>query len=1033
MSEQLINKMDATRHTLSFCSYNSTGFGVGTQNFIDNLLVFSDILCLQEHFLQDCNDKKHSNTDILKNRLGSLHDMYIVPAKKDASQVSKGRGKGGLATIWNRSLTKYVKRVHCTNFRLQATLFEIPDCTLLVINTYFPCDPRSEQADITELLELLSDIENVIENNVATNILLTGDLNCHFQRNTGFTSIVLSWLRNTKLALLWNLDDERIEPVDFTFCHLSAGILSSSIIDHFAVNQHMLNGLVSAGVIHDGSNLSPHSPIYAKFDVGNMELKLNEVITQNRISWENASSLAKDNFKEVFNQKLENIQFGHECWDVKCTSIEHQTQLENYTISVLEAMESAGSECLPSTYTKNLQKKEHLAGWNEYVKPFSDESRFWFNVWASAGKPHQGELFAIMKTKKLQYKYAVRRLKRCSDIIKNEKLLESLVNKDRNIFDEIKKLRKKKMGLSSRIDDKVSPDDIATHFSDIYMKLFNNVVNDESFEHVEKLIHDKTDHSSISAIKAIDKVTIRDAIEAMKSDKRDAVFNVTSDMYKNSPEIFYDHLTNIIRQSLVHGRLPQVVLLCMLMPLIKNNLGDATKSDNYRAIAGGCLILKVLDLVILNLEGNKLSTDHLQFAYKANSGTASCTWAVTTVIDHFTRDGMSVFGASMDMSKAFDMVDWKQLFKTLLKRGVNPVYLRLLLYVYTSQKYTVKWGTAVAEFFSISNGVRQGGVSSGIFFAVYIDELIDLLRNSSLGCSIHGVFYGALVYADDIFLLSASRSGLQAMINISQSFTAKLNLKFGTNINPDKSKTKCLVFTKSRKVNTNIKEVSLGDHLLPWVKEVKHLRHTLQQDNSMKIDINLKRGAFIGKTNSLLQEFHYADPQVLLKLIQTYACNIYGSNIWDLFSPECNKLYTSYNVTLRNILNLPRTTHRYVLECLTDMPHLYVQLLSRYITFTKSLQSSSFPIRFLSSLCISDMRTVIGRSLSKISELCDNLQGINFLTANEVKQKIKYARIPSTETWRIGVINDMLDAINSPTTGLSYDEALVVLEHACCS
>ena len=77
---------------------------------------------------------------------------------------------------------------------------------------------------------------------------------------------------------------------------------------------------------------------------------------------------------------------------------------------------------------------------------------------------------------------------------------------------------------------------------------------------------------------------------------------------------------------------------------------------------------------------------------------------------------MSVFGASMDMSKAFDMVDWKQLFKTLLKRGVNPVYLRLLLYVYTSQKYTVKWGTAVAEFFSISNGVRQGGVSSGIFF-----------------------------------------------------------------------------------------------------------------------------------------------------------------------------------------------------------------------------------------------------------------------------------------------------------------------------
>ena len=73
-----------------------------------------------------------------------------------------------------------------------------------------------------------------------------------------------------------------------------------------------------------------------------------------------------------------------------------------------------------------------------------------------------------------------------------------------------------------------------------------------------------------------------------------------------------------------------------------------------------------------------------------------------------------------------------------------------------NQQYTVKWGQEVSNTFGLSSGVRQGCVSSGILFVVYIDELLTLLRNSGLGCRIHGIFYGAVIYADDIFLLSTS-------------------------------------------------------------------------------------------------------------------------------------------------------------------------------------------------------------------------------------------------------------------------------------
>ena len=132
--------MASLSDTLCLCSYNSTGFGLSAQNYMRTLLLFSDILCIQEHFLQDCKDKKASNTNILRNKFDD-HDMYIVPAVKSKSQISRGRGTGGLATLWKRSLTKYVTKVECKNSRLQATKFDLPEGSILIFNAYFPLRP----------------------------------------------------------------------------------------------------------------------------------------------------------------------------------------------------------------------------------------------------------------------------------------------------------------------------------------------------------------------------------------------------------------------------------------------------------------------------------------------------------------------------------------------------------------------------------------------------------------------------------------------------------------------------------------------------------------------------------------------------------------------------------------------------------------------------------------------------------------------------------------------------------------------------
>ena len=49
----------------------------------------------------------------------------------------------------------------------------------------------------------------------------------------------------------------------------------------------------------------------------------------------------------------------------------------------------------------------------------------------------------------------------------------------------------------------------------------------------------------------------------------------------------------------------------------------------------------------------------------------------------------------------------------------------------------------------------------------------------------------------------------------------------------------------------------------------------------MSKDVMQKRGKFIGKVNSLLQEFHFTEPSILTKLVNIHNTTFYGSGIWN--------------------------------------------------------------------------------------------------------------------------------------------------------
>ena len=292
-------------------------------------------------------------------------------------------------------------------------------------------------------------------------------------------------------------------------------------------------------------------------------------------------------------------------------------------------------------------------------------------------------------------------------------------------------------------------------------------------------------------------------------------------------------------------------------------------------------------------------------------------------------------------------------------------------------------------------------------------------------------FFGCFGYADDLVVLSASRSGLQSMINLYSDFALSKNLKISANMDPVNSKTKCIIFTKKRKKFEDIPPVILNGDPLPWVSELKHLGNILEVDNSMKKDCSTKRAKFVGKLNSLQQEFHFVKPDILVKILNIYAVSFYGSGLWNIFSADCDRFYKAWNVCIRIFFNLDRGTHHYLIEPLSNSLHPQVMLASRFVKFLRTLRTcDKFGIRLLASVCAMDQRTVFGRTISQISEKCNCT--LKNLTTCGVKKVMRYYENTEEESWRTGIAREIIDD-NLGVPGFTDKELEEILHYICVS
>ena len=379
-----------------------TGFNMRSLNsskpYLCHLLRKSDIVFMAEHRLYG-------------NELYKLHDIdesFDVCAKAsgdlDHANQNTRAGHCGIALLWRKNLSHYVKIVACKSDRI--CVIEVAEAcygkSLFVIGVYLPhqtCTISSFQDEIRALSDLIARVQHQGE------IVIIGDTNCHFgteygNRGWGKTTKNAKSLMNLVEACdlkLYDLDDAFCSGPNYSF-HVER--VGTSYIDHCIVSQMLMCNITECKVIdEDHLNMSDHLPIVLK--VNTCRLQKGDVYIKENIAWHKISS---DQIKELYTKPLAE-RLDQLLYDIEdnCMQSNNMSEIVEKGYNDLVSAIHETANVLPHTVFKSHCKPY----WNENLTELSAlNKRAWRN-WVVSGRPRGDNLlFLKYKECKGNFKHA---------------------------------------------------------------------------------------------------------------------------------------------------------------------------------------------------------------------------------------------------------------------------------------------------------------------------------------------------------------------------------------------------------------------------------------------------------------------------------------------------------------------------------------------------------------------------------------------------------------------------------------------------
>jgi hypothetical protein len=369
------------------------------------------------------------------------------------------------------------------------------------------------------------------------------------------------------------------------------------------------------------------------------------------------------------------------------------------------------------------------------------------------------------------------------------------------------------------------------YFQSIGRKLYDKIVNDGGDVNVSN--DEPVDSAPMNSlfISPTNVGEMTNIIKALKLTYSAGLDGITSMDLKILVEIIAKELTISINNIIFEkGEFPQCLKTALITPVHKN--GPRNECGNYRPISILSSFSKVIEKLLYIrmvkfIEGNS-GFDKYQYGFQKGSGTTS---AMVDALDHINNEldkGNYVVAISIDLSKAFDTVEHKNLMVSLQRIGIRGNACKLIESYLCDRTAITKNGDKMSQTCKVDIGVPQGSILGPLLYLLYIDDM----KYQNL----KGKYF---IYADDTLLLYSGRNieELETEINNDlKIYVTWLKKKFLT-IN--ENKTNYIVFKQKNKMNVQL-DLYVNSTAINRTDNIKYLGLVIDEGLSWNLHVEGK-------------------------------------------------------------------------------------------------------------------------------------------------------------------------------------------------
>lgn len=479
-------------------------------------------------------------------------------------------------------------------------------------------------------------------------------------------------------------------------------------------------------------------------------------------------------------------------------------------------------------------------------------------------KDYEKILNKIIKDAK--YKYDQSTFNKCG---KDSKSLWSFINK---------KINRCKKNKNKTIDSVLDDGKIVTDkncIADVFNKFFGTI-GENLAEKIDKSNNDELPlpkyNTKCCFFTPISPVEILLIIDDLK-DKAGGVDGINAKVLKKIALYIVNPLTHIFNLCISTSVWPNALKSAEIVPIYKS--GNKQLPTNYRPISLISNIAKILEKSIHNRIYNFFNTEKLlsdrQYGFRKKMGTKDAHAFVSNKITENIDKNNKVIGTFLDLAKAFDTVNHEILLRKLDRYGIRGTSNNLIKSYLHERQQKTKINDCNSQPMNVTIGVPQGTILGPLLFAIYINDLLDILSDDSI-----------VSYADDTVIFSVENNWYLTEKNMNEKLDKVYKWLNLNQLSLNAVKTVYIAFGSYQDSVPEELNIFINDHKLQRVEYCKYLG--LYLDYRLKwnthIDSIVKKTKYLIYIVSKLAKFMNENALMTIYYALFHSISTYGVIAW---------------------------------------------------------------------------------------------------------------------------------------------------------